>query len=117
MRKWEHSFLILAFLQSIYFDISTEVHILLFDLLSIRITPSQPWTPFLTYFPVFLPRPKTDDEAVLNAYVRGDAGCGTWRGGKNIFVCQFKKMSDSFLLRNSSYVEILNIHKYLVYKY
>lgn len=57
---WKHLFLILAVLHSIYFDISTEVLILLFDLLSVRITPSQPSTTFLTYFLTFLPTLQAD---------------------------------------------------------
>jgi hypothetical protein len=74
---WKHSFLILAVLHSIYFDISTEVHILLFDLPSKRIRPFQPSAAFLTYSLIFLPTPKADDEAVLNPYVDGNAGCGS----------------------------------------
>jgi hypothetical protein len=98
---WKHLFLILAVLHTIYFDISTEVHILLFDLLSIPILPSQPSATFLTYSLIFLPTPKTDDEAVLNPYVDDNAGCGSLCGEKTLIMCQSKKMTANYLLRNS----------------
>lgn len=102
---WKHSFLILAVLHSIYFDISTEVHILLFDSLSIPITPSKPSATFQTYSLIFLPTPKADDEAVLNPYVDGNAGCDIWCAGKTLIMCQSKKMTDNYLLRNSYCIE------------
>jgi hypothetical protein len=98
---WKHSFLILAVLHTIYFDISTEVHILLFDLLSILILPSQPSAAFLTYSLIFLPTSKTDDEAVLNPHVDDNVGCGSLCGETTLIMCQSKKVTGNYLLRNS----------------
>jgi len=45
--------------------------------------------------------PKADDEAVLNPYVDGKAGCDIWCGEKALITCQSKKMTGYCLLRNS----------------